>query len=43
MHDRVTAGNCAAQRVDLQQVTGYGLGREAGEIFELAGGADEDA
>jgi hypothetical protein len=42
MHDRITAGNGAAQRFHFEQVAGYGFSRDRGEIFELAGGADED-
>ena len=43
MHDRITTGNGAAQRFHLQQIAGDCFGGEPGEIFELAGRADEDA
>jgi hypothetical protein len=42
MHDSITPGNGAAQRFHLKQITNHGFGGESGQIFELAGGADED-
>jgi hypothetical protein len=42
MHHSIAPGNGAAERVHPQQITNDGFGGESGEIFELAGGADED-
>jgi hypothetical protein len=43
VHDGVTALDGGAERFWFEQVSGYGFGGEAGEVFEFAGGADEEA
>ena len=43
MHNRITTRNRLAQRFHLQQVAGDGLGRQAGEVFELAARTNEEA
>jgi hypothetical protein len=43
MHDRITTRDGVAQRFHLQQVAGDGLGRQAGEVFELAARTNEEA
>jgi hypothetical protein len=43
MHDRITAGNGAAQSIHPQQVASDGFGGQPGKILEPAGGTNEDA
>jgi hypothetical protein len=43
MHHRITTRNGAAERIHLQQIAEDRFSGQPGEIFELAGGADQDA
>jgi hypothetical protein len=43
VHDGVTAVDGGAQGFYVEQVADYGFGREAGQVFQFAGGADEKA
>jgi hypothetical protein len=43
VHHGVATGDGAAEGFDLQQVAGYGFGRDAGQVLELAGWTDQEA
>jgi len=43
VHEGVTASDCGAERLGLEQVADYGFGGQAFEVAQVAGWANEKA